>query len=74
MPLESDRNEGDKTAPEESEESKFSLVTTDSSFVQAPFETTGLSHSTAMSQMVILPDDVGVSEDILPDGYSDING
>ena len=74
MRLESDRNEGDKTTPEESEESKFSLVTTDSSFVQAPFETTGLSHSAAMSQMVILPDDVGVSEDILPDGYSDING
>ena len=39
-----------------------------------PFGSTGLSHSTAMSQMVILPDDVGVSSSILPPGLSDING
>uniref|UniRef100_A0A7S3V764 Oxidoreductase n=1 Tax=Chaetoceros debilis TaxID=122233 RepID=A0A7S3V764_9STRA len=39
-----------------------------------PFEDTGLSHSAAMSQMVILPDDVGVSSEILPPGMSDING
>ena len=38
------------------------------------FETSGLSHSAAMSQMVILPEDVGVSDDILPPGMSDING
>lgn len=74
MPLESDRNQEDKTTHEKSEDSKSSLVITDSSSVQAPFETTGLSHSAAMSQMVILPDDVGVSQDILPDGFSDING
>ena len=40
----------------------------------APFEATGLSHSTAMSQMTILPDDVGVSSSVLPPGMSDING
>ena len=40
----------------------------------APFECTGLSHSSAMSQMVILPDDVGVDPSILPPGLSDING
>jgi len=42
--------------------------------VTAPFDSTGLSHSAAMSQMVILPDDVGVSSNILPPGLSDING
>lgn len=40
----------------------------------APFESTGLSHSTAMSQMIILPEDVGISDTILPPGISDING
>eukprot|EP00978_Attheya_sp_CCMP212_P017701 scaffold47461_cov45-Attheya_sp.AAC.2 len=40
----------------------------------APFDATGVSHSAAMSQMVILPEDVGVSSDILPPGLSDING
>lgn len=39
-----------------------------------PFENTGISHSAAMSQMVILPEDVGISDDILPPGMSDING
>jgi len=38
------------------------------------FEHSGLSHSAAMSQMVILPEDVGVSDDILPSGMSDVNG
>lgn len=42
--------------------------------VTAPFETTGLSHSAAMSQMIILPEDVGVNDDILPPGLSDVNG
>jgi NAD(P)-dependent dehydrogenase (short-subunit alcohol dehydrogenase family) len=42
--------------------------------IGTPFETTGISHATAMSQMVILPEDAGVSEDILPPGVSDING
>ena len=40
----------------------------------APFETTGLSHSAAMSQTILLPEDVGVNDDILPPGVSDING
>jgi NAD(P)-dependent dehydrogenase (short-subunit alcohol dehydrogenase family) len=42
--------------------------------VAAPFETTGISHSAAMSQMVILPEDAGVSDSILPPGVTDING
>jgi NAD(P)-dependent dehydrogenase (short-subunit alcohol dehydrogenase family) len=41
---------------------------------QVPFETSGLSHSAAMSQMVILPEDVGVSDSVLPPGLSDVNG
>jgi NAD(P)-dependent dehydrogenase (short-subunit alcohol dehydrogenase family) len=42
--------------------------------IVSPFETTGLAHSAAMSQMIILPEDAGVNEDILPRGVSDING
>lgn len=42
--------------------------------VQAPFHSTGVSHSAAMSQMIILPEDAGVSDNILPPGVSDING
>lgn len=41
---------------------------------KAPFESTGISHSAAMSQMIILPEDVGVSDDVLPPGVSDVNG
>ena len=39
-----------------------------------PFETTGISHSAAMSQMTIVPEDVGIDEKTLPSGLSDING
>jgi NAD(P)-dependent dehydrogenase (short-subunit alcohol dehydrogenase family) len=39
-----------------------------------PFDSSGVSHSTAMSQMIILPEDVGVSDEILPPGVTDING
>jgi hypothetical protein len=42
--------------------------------VGASFEETGLSHSAAMSQTIILPEDVGVSDDVLPPGVTDING
>ena len=42
--------------------------------VQAPFHSTGITHSAAMSQMIILPEDAGVSDAILPRGVSDING
>jgi len=42
--------------------------------LNTPFENTGLSHSSAMSQMVILPDDVGVPSSTLPIGFTDING
>lgn len=41
---------------------------------KAPFETTGITHSAAMSQMIILPEDAGVSDSVLPPGISDING
>jgi len=44
------------------------------STIPPPFEITGISHSTAMSQMVLLPDDVGTSATTLPPGLSDING
>jgi hypothetical protein len=37
------------------------------------FECTGLTHSTAMSQMTIIPEDVGVHDHILP-SIHDING
>lgn len=40
---------------------------------QVPFEHTGISHSAAMSQMALLPEDVGVSDSILPTGLTDIN-
>jgi hypothetical protein len=40
----------------------------------APFETTGISHSAAMSQTVLLPEDAGVSDAVLPPGVTDING
>ena len=39
-----------------------------------PFESEGISHSAAMSQMVLLPEDAGVSDDVLPPGITDING
>jgi NAD(P)-dependent dehydrogenase (short-subunit alcohol dehydrogenase family) len=39
-----------------------------------PFETRGISHSAAMSQMVVLPEDVGINDSILPPGVTDING
>ena len=38
-----------------------------------PFERTGISHSAAMSQMALLPEDVGVPNSILPLGLTDIN-
>jgi NAD(P)-dependent dehydrogenase (short-subunit alcohol dehydrogenase family) len=44
------------------------------STAQMSFETTGLSHSAAMSQMVIVPEDMGVSDSVLPPGLSDVNG
>jgi NAD(P)-dependent dehydrogenase (short-subunit alcohol dehydrogenase family) len=49
-------------------------TTTSNSNHQAVFHSTGISHSSAMSQMIILPEDAGVSDDILPPGVSDING
>lgn len=42
--------------------------------ITTPFENTGISHSAAMSQMVLLPEDAGVSDSILPPGLTDING
>jgi hypothetical protein len=31
-----------------------------------PFESTGISHSAAMSQLAIIPEDVGVDEKVMP--------
>ena len=42
--------------------------------LHAPFETTGISRSAAMSQMVLLPEDVGVSDAVLPPGATDVHG
>lgn len=42
--------------------------------VSVPFERTGVSHSTAMSQMILLPEDAGIDDSILPRGVTDING
>jgi NAD(P)-dependent dehydrogenase (short-subunit alcohol dehydrogenase family) len=39
----------------------------------APFESTGLSHASAMSLMAVVPEDVGVDAKIMPPGLSDIN-
>ena len=54
------------------------IPTTDTSLAipsaPTPFETTGMSHSAASSQMVICPEDVGVDDSVLPQGLSDING
>lgn len=44
------------------------------SSTEIPFDTTGISHSAAMSQMAIIPEDVGIDEKVMPSGLSDING
>jgi len=38
-----------------------------------PFETSGMSHSAASSQMVLCKEDVGLDDSVLPKGLSDIN-
>jgi NAD(P)-dependent dehydrogenase (short-subunit alcohol dehydrogenase family) len=50
-----------------------SVTTKSTEEISTPFDATGLSHSAAMSQMVVLPDDVGVDDEILPPGVTDIN-
>ena len=60
-------------------ENTQNVVLTTSSLAKAsaaptPFETTGMSHSAASSQMVMCPEDVGVDDSVLPQGLSDING
>jgi hypothetical protein len=54
--------------------SSQSAVTTINGNDNIPFEATGISHSAAMSQMAILPEDVGIDEKVMPSGLSDING
>jgi NAD(P)-dependent dehydrogenase (short-subunit alcohol dehydrogenase family) len=51
-----------------------SLTTTQSNSTATPFETTGISHSAASSQMILCPEDVGLDDSVLPKGLSDING
>ena len=48
-------------------------TTTTGAIIETPFETTGMSHSAASSQMILCPEDVGISDDVLPKGLSDIN-
>jgi NAD(P)-dependent dehydrogenase (short-subunit alcohol dehydrogenase family) len=59
-----------------STETGSTMVTTvtEKKSTSVPFEHTGMSHSAAMSQMVLLPEDAGVSDAILPPGVTDING
>lgn len=66
-----------KSCPDEKEAAAQELVAkanTPSSSSEVPFDTTGISHSAAMSQMVIIPEDVGIDEKVMPSGLSDING
>jgi NAD(P)-dependent dehydrogenase (short-subunit alcohol dehydrogenase family) len=49
-------------------------VKQESTIVATPFEMSGVAHSAAMSQMVVLPEDIGIDKSILPTGASDING
>lgn len=39
-----------------------------------PFESTGISHSAAMSQIALVAEDVGINEKVMPRGLTDING
>ena len=55
-------------------EPSTSLVTTPDASAPTPFETIGMSHSAASSQMILCPEDVGVDDSVLPSGLSDING
>lgn len=50
------------------------VVQTVADEVEAPFQHSGVSHAAAMSQTVILPEDAGVSDSILPEGLTDVNG
>ena len=50
------------------------LTTTSDAIAPTPFETNGMSHSAASSQMIMCPEDVGVDDSILPEGLSDVNG
>ena len=61
---------------EKHEEAKVGaeLVKKEESNSNIPFDATGISHSAAMSQMAIIPEDVGIDEKVMPSGLSDING
>ena len=53
----------------EEENDKLAMVangSSQSSKKQIPFESTGISHSAAMSQMAMVPEDVGVDEKVMP--------
>ncbi|KAL7549526.1 hypothetical protein ACHAWF_012788 [Thalassiosira exigua] len=68
--------ESDETRHASNEKESHEIVRKQSppSDCDVPFESTGISHSAAMSQMAIVPEDVGVDEKVLPPGLSDING
>lgn len=63
---------GDTESFEPLDENSETIISTTNQ--PTPFDLTGLSHSAAMSQMVILPEDAGVSDSVLPPGITDING
>jgi NAD(P)-dependent dehydrogenase (short-subunit alcohol dehydrogenase family) len=55
--------------------SSTTTTTTSSNHLPAaPFEMSGLSHSAVLSQTILLPEDAGVSDAVLPPGVTDING
>ena len=56
--------------------SSSAAITTSQTSLSSSFQTTGISHSSAMSQMVLLPEDVigSSSSQVLPPGLADING
>ncbi|EEC48246.1 predicted protein [Phaeodactylum tricornutum CCAP 1055/1] len=77
LDVEMDNGGNGLSESEEATRNESALVAStkpNNSVASTPFEATGLSHSAAMSQMVILPEDAGVSDSVLPPGVSDVNG
>lgn len=67
-------NEAEGSGIHENGSSDIVTKSTQPASDKTPFESTGISHSAAMSQMAIVPEDMGVDEKVMPSGLSDING
>jgi short-subunit dehydrogenase len=67
-------NEAEGSGMHENGSSDIVTKSTQPASDKTPFESTGISHSAAMSQMAIVPEDMGVDEKVMPSGLSDING